>query len=69
MRFLGFVVVSSAIALGACSGGGEKKADTSAAGRSGRYDGFGGDCRADGCRACWCRGADHGSDGRSEDGR
>ena len=30
MRFLGFVVVSSAIALGAC-GGGEKAADTSAA--------------------------------------
>jgi len=30
MRFLGFVVVSSAIALGACSGGGEK-ADTTAA--------------------------------------
>jgi plastocyanin len=31
MRFLGFVVVSSAIALGACSGGGENKADTTAA--------------------------------------
>ncbi len=31
MRFLGFVVVSSAIALGACGGGGEKAADTSAA--------------------------------------
>ena len=30
MRFLGFVIVSSAIALGAC-GGGEKAADTSAA--------------------------------------
>ena len=30
MRFLGFVVVSSAIALGACSGGGEKKADSAA---------------------------------------
>ena len=30
MRFLGFVVVSSAIALGACGGGGEKAADTSA---------------------------------------
>ena len=30
MRFLGFVVVSSAIALGACGGGGEKTADTSA---------------------------------------
>ena len=31
MRFLGFVVVSSAIALGACGGGGEKKADSAAA--------------------------------------
>src|SRR4051812_13853692 len=31
MRFLGFVVASSAIALGACSGGGDKKADTSPA--------------------------------------
>ena len=30
MRFLGFVVVSSAIALGACGGGGDKTADTSA---------------------------------------
>jgi plastocyanin len=30
MRFLGFVVVRSAIALGACGGGGEKTADTSA---------------------------------------
>ena len=30
MRFLGFVVVSSAIALGACSGGGEAKTDTAA---------------------------------------
>ncbi len=30
MRFLGFVVVSSAIALGACSGGGEQKADSAA---------------------------------------
>jgi plastocyanin len=30
MRFLGFVVVSSAIALGACSGGGEKAADSTA---------------------------------------
>ena len=30
MRFLGFVIVSSAIALGACGGGGEK-ADTSTA--------------------------------------
>ena len=30
MRFLGFVVVSSAIALGACSGGGETKTDTAA---------------------------------------
>ncbi len=30
MRFLGFVVVSSAIVLGACSGGGEQKADTAA---------------------------------------
>ncbi len=30
MRFLGFVIVSSAIALGACGGGGEKAADTSA---------------------------------------
>ena len=30
MRFLGFVVVSSAIALGACSGGGEQKTDTAA---------------------------------------
>ena len=28
MRFLGFAVVSSAIVLGACSGGGEKAADT-----------------------------------------
>ena len=28
MRFLGFAVVSSAIALGACGGGGEKTADT-----------------------------------------
>jgi plastocyanin len=28
MRFLGFAVVSSAIALGACGGGGEKAADT-----------------------------------------
>ena len=30
MRFLGFAVVSSAIVLGACSGGGEKTADTAA---------------------------------------
>jgi plastocyanin len=30
MRFLGFVIVSSAIALGACGGGGEKAADSSA---------------------------------------
>jgi plastocyanin len=30
MRFLGFVVVSSAIALGACGGGGEQKADSAA---------------------------------------
>src|SRR6185369_13744489 len=30
MRFLGFVVVSSAIALGACGGGGEKAADSTA---------------------------------------
>jgi len=30
MRFLGFAVVSSAIVLGACSGGGEKAADTAA---------------------------------------
>ena len=30
MRFLEFVVVSSAIVLGACSGGGEQKADTAA---------------------------------------
>jgi len=30
MRFLGFVVVSSAIVLGACGGGGEQKADTAA---------------------------------------
>ena len=28
MRFLGFVVVSSALVLGACSGGGEKTADS-----------------------------------------
>ena len=31
MRFLGFAVVSSAIVLGACSGGGEKAADSAAA--------------------------------------
>lgn len=31
MRFLGFVVVSSAIVLGACGGGGEQKTDTAAA--------------------------------------
>jgi plastocyanin len=31
MRFLGFVVVSSAIVLGACGGGGDKGADTSTA--------------------------------------
>ena len=31
MRFLGFAFVSSAIVLGACSGGGEKKADSAAA--------------------------------------
>ena len=31
MRFLGFVVVSSAIALGACGGGGENKADSATA--------------------------------------
>ena len=31
MRFLGFVVVSSAIALGACGGGGEQKTDTGTA--------------------------------------
>jgi plastocyanin len=30
MRFLGFAVVSSAIALGACGGGGEQKADSAA---------------------------------------
>jgi plastocyanin len=30
MRFLGFVVVSTAVALGACSGGGEKAADSTA---------------------------------------
>ena len=30
MRFLGFAVVSSAIVLGACSGGGEKTPDTAA---------------------------------------
>jgi len=30
MRFLGFAVVSSAIVLGACSGGGEKTKDTAA---------------------------------------
>ena len=30
MRFLGFAFVSSAIVLGACSGGGEKKADSAA---------------------------------------
>jgi plastocyanin len=30
MRFLGFAVVSSAIVLGACSGGGETKADSAA---------------------------------------
>lgn len=30
MRFLGFVVVSSAIALGACGGGGEQKTDSAA---------------------------------------
>ena len=30
MRFLGFAVVSSAIVLGACSGGGDKAADTAA---------------------------------------
>ena len=30
MRFLGFAVVSSAIVLGACGGGGEKTADTAA---------------------------------------
>lgn len=30
MRFLGFAVVSSAIVLGACSGGGEKTTDTAA---------------------------------------
>jgi plastocyanin len=30
MRFLGFAVVSSAIVLGACSGGGEKTADSAA---------------------------------------
>src|SRR5687768_7075148 len=30
MRFLGFAVVSSAIALGACGGGGETTADTAA---------------------------------------
>jgi len=30
MRFLGFVVVSSAIALGACGGGGDKNADSAA---------------------------------------
>ncbi|HUQ80170.1 MAG TPA: plastocyanin/azurin family copper-binding protein [Gemmatimonadaceae bacterium] len=30
MRFLGFAVVSSAIVLGACSGGGEKAADSAA---------------------------------------
>ena len=31
MRFLGFMVVSSAIALGACGGGGEKATDTTTA--------------------------------------
>src|SRR5262245_45895942 len=31
MRFLGFVIVSSAIALGACGGGGEKAAADSSA--------------------------------------
>jgi len=31
MRFLGFAVVGSAIVLGACSGGGEKAADSAAA--------------------------------------
>jgi plastocyanin len=31
MRFLGFMVVSSAIALGACGGGGEKATDTATA--------------------------------------
>ena len=30
MRFLGFAFVSSAIVLGACSGGGEQKADSPA---------------------------------------
>ena len=30
MRFLGLLVVSSAVVLGACGGGGEKKADTAA---------------------------------------
>ena len=30
MRFLGFAVVSSAFALGACAGGGDKKADSAA---------------------------------------
>ena len=31
MRFLGFAIVSSALVLGACSGGGEQKADSAAA--------------------------------------
>jgi plastocyanin len=30
MRFLGFMIVSSAIALGACGGGGDKSTDTTA---------------------------------------
>jgi plastocyanin len=38
MRFLGLLVVSSAVVLGACSGGGEKAADTGAAAAPAKTD-------------------------------
>ena len=68
MRFLGFMVVSSAIALGACGGGGEGSGYNDRYTRTGARPNGSIGCNDAGSRRWHGRG-DHGQDARSEDGR